>query len=158
MFVYTYKRYSNLEVTVHITRFKEDSLKYIPGLKAIQEGRNIVLTTEEAAMNALIENIEKSKGEDLVKSAKIVHQDLFKTNYYFDGKFDYDSQVNSLPKSLILLIRMILEGTSLSAEISQTTQQISMSLSQLIKFNSIKWKTTLSSRHSLLQETPLPVY
>ena len=40
---------------------------------------------------------------------------LLKTNYYFDGKFDYDSPVNSLPKRLVLLTRMILEGTGVFA-------------------------------------------
>ena len=58
MFVNTYKRYSNSEVTVHNTRFKVDLLKYIPSLKAIKKGRNLVQTTEDATMNALIENIE----------------------------------------------------------------------------------------------------
>ena len=82
----------------------------------------------------------------LVKAAKIVRQELFKTNYYFDGKFD--SQVNSIPKSLVLQIRIILDG--ISAEVSKTMQQIYISLSQLNKFNSIKWKrrkTTLSTRY-----------
>ena len=52
---------------------------------------NIVLTTEDVTINALIENIEKSKKDDgmcLVKAAMIVRQESFKTNYSFDGKSD----------------------------------------------------------------------
>ena len=60
----TYKRYSNSEVyTVHSTRFKEDLVEYIPSLKIIEKGRNIVLTTEDATINALHGTLKKAKGD-----------------------------------------------------------------------------------------------
>ena len=56
---------------------------------------------------------------------------------------------------------MILEGTNINSESIYATNQASLSLAQLIKFNSVKRKpreTTICSRHTLYQETPLPVY
>ena len=56
---------------------------------------------------------------------------------------------------------MILEGTNINSESFYATNQASLSLTQLIKFNSVKRKpreTTICPRHTLYQETPLPVY
>ena len=56
---------------------------------------------------------------------------------------------------------MILEGTNINSESFYATNQASLSLAQLIKFNSVKRKpreTAICSHHTLYQETPLPVY
>ena len=56
---------------------------------------------------------------------------------------------------------MILEGTNINSESSYATNQAVPSLAQLIKCNSVKHKrreTTIRPRHTLSQETPLPVY
>ena len=56
---------------------------------------------------------------------------------------------------------MILKGTNINSESSNSTSQVALSLAQLIKFNSVKRKcreTAIRSRHTLPLETPLPVY
>ena len=56
---------------------------------------------------------------------------------------------------------MILEGTNINSESIYATNQASLSLAQLIKFNSVKRnprETTICPRHTLYLETPLPVY
>ena len=97
----------------------------------------------------------------LLKAAKIVRQDLFGSNSLFNGNFDYSSEESSVSKSLLVLIRMILEGTPTNSESSYATNQAALSLAQLIKFNSVKHKrreATILARQTLSQETPLLVY
>ena len=74
----------------------------------------------------------------LLKAAKIVRQDLFGSNSLFNGNFDYSSEESSVSKSLLVLLRMILEGTPTNSESSYATNQGALSLAQLIKFNSVK--------------------
>ena len=133
-------------------------------LKVLKNGRNIVLTTEDSAMDAFFENLERCREDDgmcLLKAAKIIREDLFGSNSLFNGNFDYSSQVYSVPKSLLVLLRMILEGININSESSYATNQAALSLAQLIKFNSVKSKRsepTIRPRHTLSEETPLPVY
>ena len=47
----------------------------------------------------------------MVQAAKLIRQDLFKIENGFKFNFDKDSQKNSVPLSLIILLQMILEGT-----------------------------------------------
>ena len=91
-------------------------------------------------------------------AAKVMRQDLFGSKNLFNGNFDYSSQEYSVLQSLLVLVRMILD---INPEFSYATNQAPLSLAQLIKFNSVKRKsreTTIRPRHTLYQETPLPVY
>ena len=62
----------------------------------------------------------------------------------------------------MMLVCIILEGTTISSTIISTaTCQAALTISQLITFNSVKWKrreSTTFVRHAVSQETPLPVY
>ena len=60
-----------------------------------------------------------------------------------------------------MLVRMILERTNISSTKSTATCQVALTISQLIKFNCVKWKrreSTTFVRHAVSQETPLPIY
>ena len=54
----------------------------------------------------------------LQKAAKIIGLDLFGSNSLFNENFDYSSQKSSVPKSLLVLLRIILEGTNINSESS----------------------------------------
>ena len=161
LFNKTYQRYTNEVYSVHHTRFRNDLLKNMPSLTAL---KNIVLTTNDSTMETFFENLERCREDDgkcLLKAAKIIRQDLFGSNSLFNGNFHYSSQELSVSKSLLVLFRMILEGTNISSESSYATNQVALSLAQLIKFNSVKRKrreTTICPCHKLSQKTPLPVY
>ena len=49
----------------------------------------------------------------LLIAAKSIRQNLFGSNSLFNGNFDYSYQESSVPKSLLVLLRMILEGTKM---------------------------------------------
>ena len=88
----------------------------------------------------------------LLKAAKIIRQDFFCSNSLFNINFDDSSQEASVPKSLLVLLRMILEGTNINLELFYAANHAALSLAQLIEFNSVKHKrreTTIRRRHTL---------
>ena len=106
-------------------------------------------------MDAFFENLERCREDDgmcLLKAAKIIRQDFFCSNSLFNRNFDYSSQEASVPKSLLVLLRMILEGTNINLELFYAANHATLSLAQLIKFNSVKHKrrdTTIRHRYTL---------
>ena len=101
----------------------------------------------------------------LAKAANIVRRDIFTTTSKFDGTFSNDTQKDSVPKTLLTLISMILNGSDLTAqnEHNQSSQnQACLSVSQMIMFNSFKRQQDLNNmvcdRHSKDRELPLPVH
>ena len=115
-------------------------------------------------MDVLFENLERCREDDdmhLLKAREILRQDLFGSNNLFNGRFDYSSQESSVPKSLFVLLRMIVEGININSEPSYAANHAALSLAQLIEFNSVKRKgreTAICHRHTLSRETPLLVY
>ena len=94
-------------------------------------------------------------------TAKIIRQSLFGSNSLFNENFDYSSQESYVPKNLLVLLRMVLEGTNINSESFYATNPAALSLAQLNKFTSVKRKRrkrTIRPRQTLSQETPLPVY
>ena len=106
-------------------------------------------------MDAFFENLERCREDDgmcLLKAAKIIRQDFFCSNSLCNRNFDYSSQEASVPKSLLVLLRMILEGTNINLELFYAANHATLSLAQLIKFNSVKHKrrdTTIRRRYTL---------
>ena len=167
MFCTTFQRYTGNEIDLHSTRFKEEILSCISGLKAHKQGKHIILTSEDVATDALLMAVKNSEDEDgmfLVKAAKRVRRDIFNQineNDCFDGKFDKESQLNSVPTSLIMLVQMLLEGANISLTTDNKTKDIALVIAQLIKFNSVKKRrdsNVLHFRHKPSQETAVPVY
>ena len=90
-----------------------------------------------------------------------MHPDLFDGEASFSGNFGKDCQTNSVPKSLLMLVQMILEGTNLSLATDNQTNNTALQLSQLIKFNALKRQQdqkVINARHRPSQITTLPVY
>ena len=115
-------------------------------------------------MDALFENLERCREDDdmyLLKAREILRQNIFGSNNLFNGRFDYSSQEFSVPKSLFVLLRMIVEGININSEPSHAANHAALSLAQLIEFNGVKRKgreTAICRRHTLSRETPLLVY
>ena len=129
----------------------------------VKSGRQFTLTVDNEVGWALFEASAWSEEENervLNKAAKIVHKDLLVGDEIFDGDASETLQSHSAPNSLVKLISMILEGEEPSHELSAGLQKVSINLSQLIRFNSVKQKRperTQKFRHSKNNEPPLPV-
>ena len=90
--------------------------------------------------------------------AKICRNELFREeNAFFDGSFPEDCQQKLLPLTK-LLISMILYGSDLKGEISES--QACNTISQLLLHNTKKQKgaSKSSGRHNYQREPPVPLY
>eukprot|EP00794_Sanderia_malayensis_P013411 gene13411-14786_t len=149
---------------IHSTRLKEQLLKHIPGLQAIKQGRDVLLSFEEDNGDALLDACIRSSQDDgisLAKGAEIVRKDIFSKFPLFDGSFNAEYIKSSVPLSLVYLIQMMLEGTNISPddEVLEDTNTVAHEIAQLIRYNASKQiRHGKSERHQLERETPLPIY
>ena len=96
-----------------------------------------------------------------MQAAKLVRQDLFDGEASFGGNFGKGCQTDSVPKSLLMLVQMILERTSLYLAADNQTKNIALQLSQLIKVNALKRQRdqkVANVHHQSSQITALPIY
>ena len=127
---------------VHSTRLKERLLKHIPDLRAHNKGRDVFLVFEEdieAALARVVEQDDDGDDDDdavqLANAAKIVQRDLFEKLDSFNGSFQKGCQEDSVPKLLLVLVSMILDGTNIEDQINTT--QAALTIAQLLKFNTV---------------------
>ena len=149
---------------VHSTRLKEKILSYIPQLEAYNEGRNVLFAASENVGKSLRRSCQlgdESEAVLLSRAANIIRQDMLRKKCEpFSGSFTEDCQENSVPQSLLMLISMILYGTSIKDNASYLSQP-ALSLSQLITYNSCvrrRQQPSSNTRHFEQRETPLPLF
>lgn len=148
------------------TRLKERLLSALPNLRAYTEGRDLVLTFNDAIGGALKKACDKDNDAlHLARAARIVRREMFQTSYTFDGSFREGCQEDSVPQSLLALVKMILDGPSIThqgKESGDGSVAASLTISQLILFSSVKHTRFADSssivRRRQTQETPLPLY
>ena len=103
----------------------------------------------------------EDEGMSLAKAAGIVRNQMFSSFPDFQGSFDADYIKSSVPLSLVYLVRMLLEGTNVSAddETIKETDNVAQEIAQLIRYNATKRRRDGGKRrHNLERETPLPIY
>ena len=149
---------------VHSSRLKMRLLAHFPDLQAYADGRDIRLafTSDlKATLKEAYKNRESwdDEGVHLAKAAKIVRRDMFLLKSEFTGSFSEDSQISSVPETLLALMEMILNGLNLG-NCGRGRHQASQTLAQLASFNAVKkaLPNTATIKHSKERETPLPVY
>ena len=95
----------------------------------------------------------------LARAAEVVRKEIFEKKCSFDGSFDQTSERDAVPPSFMALIRMKVDGPSISikcqSDVSACTRA-GLSISQLLIFNSVKNnRKTHLARHKHDFETPL---
>ena len=110
-------RLEHLGVTVdsriHNTRLKNRIVAKLPELRVHSEGRDTLLTFQKNIGSAL----EKACNPDsdamhVARVAEVVHREMFKKIFLFDGSFQTDCQKNGVSPSLLALVNMILDRIS----------------------------------------------
>lgn len=155
-----------VEHQIHTTRLKNRLIFVFPDMRAHSKGRDVLLTFEDNLGEALWKACDyDSDAMQLVRAAHLVRKELFDTKYTFDGSFHPDCQKDSVPPSLLALMKMILDGANIKHQtqlMDTATTKAALTVSQLLVFNSVKHtRTTESSdkvRHNRDRETPLPLY
>ncbi|KAJ8393374.1 hypothetical protein AAFF_G00060960 [Aldrovandia affinis] len=154
-----------LDTRVHSTRLKQRLLAQFPDMRAHTKGKDILMAFEEDLGAALAKACELDSDSDavhLAHAAQIVRRHMFGEAKPFTG-FPEGCQEESVPPLLLALVSMILEGPSIKEQMADTNPA-AIATTQILKFNSVKHKRTrgttssTSVRHSVAQETPLPIY
>ena len=124
---------------IHSTRLKEKILSYFPHLDAYNEGQNVLFVAKENDGKSLRRSCQLDddcEAVHLSRAANIVREDMLRKKCVpFNCSFAEDCQEHSEPKSLLMLITMIMSGTNINDKTSYFSQP-ALSLSQLIMFNS----------------------
>ena len=129
-----------IQARVHTTRLKERLLSHIPELEAYKQGRDIFLCFKEdlsLAVSKLLRNDCGDEAIHLARSARIIRRDMLELKSTFNGLFDPNCQMKSVPTSLLALVNMILYGPSIQTQASSCAKsQAGLSISQLLQYNS----------------------
>ena len=124
---------------VNCTRLKEKLCKHIPNLESYTKShKNILLAFKSDIGQALADACANKFDEDalcLARAAEIVRRDLFVESKSFEGRFNDESEQNSIPSSLSTLVQLILEGPSIKHQTSTASKHSALSISQLIKLH-----------------------
>ena len=138
-------------------------MKHVSCLYERKKGKDLLLTLEEHVGHAIFEVSKTSSFDERIilnKAAKIMRHHLFSSNQVFHGDLSHQKQTASVPKGLIHLVSLILEGTSQHQQVSGNTNAIAVNLSQLIWISAVKAKRKLGDlhfRHYKANEPPLPI-
>lgn len=150
---------------IHSTRLKERLLANVIGLCEYKVGRDIMLTFSDD-LGSFIKSSFLEDCDDVglcfTKCAKTIRQEMLRMTSQFSGSFPAGIQEDSVPKSLLALLSMIMNGTSIESfnNPSEGNQPV-LSIAQLIHYNTYKKRRKSSTDtiyHSKERETPLPVY
>ena len=141
---------------------KAKILNRLPDLEEHKQGRDVLLLFKEETGAAIYEACNHSYEEDgiyLTEAAGILrkheHEDTTQGNAI-------GSQEKSVPGTLVTFINMVIGGTNINDE-KPPDNNVSLTISQLIRFNLVKHKRrdksiSCSTRHPKQQETPFPLY
>ena len=147
VFKLTENRLQQLNATVdhriHSTRLKIRLLCALPDLTAHVQGREILLTFKEDVGLALIKACNgDSDAVYLMRAAQVIRKELFNTKIkQFDGFFSRECQRDSVPSSLLTLVKIIQDGPNIKHQAqlaSNAFTTAALSVSQLVMFNSVK--------------------
>ena len=88
-------------------------------------------------------------------------RDILDTTFHeFDGKFDFGCQESAIPASVNGFVTAVMRGTASESNENPHFNQTSLTVSQLLAFNTaiLTQNQSLSLYHSRKREPPLPVY
>ena len=144
------------------TTLKDRILGQFPDMTESKLGREVLLAFNNdigVALKRAYENNYDDEGICLSKAASIVRRDMFRLKSHFTGSFHEQCQSESVPGTLLTLIRMIMQGPDIESQSSKMSQE-ALSMSQLVQFNSYIKRRSDSTfpSHNREREPPLPLY
>ena len=150
---------------VHPTRLKTKLLEHIPGLRAQQHGKQVLMMFDEdigETIDVAISHVTHHDAINLVRAAQIIRKDLQRVKCDFDGSFK-ENNADIVPQTLRTLINMILEGPNIENQSCTNTKKrnIADNIAQLIIYNYSKNVSSNENtviRHSAERQTPLTIY
>ena len=149
---------------IHSTDLKNRILANMPGLQAYKQGRDVLLSFNDDVGFALRDAC-LDDGDDeaicLAKAARIIRRDMLeKSNVQFDGTFPQGCQEDAVPKSLVALVSMSLDGPNIKRRDDDEARQATLSIAQVLQYNSSVRRRdgSTGTHHNKSRETPLAIY
>ena len=147
------------------SRLKERIIAQVPDLQPYNKGRDVYLAFGEDVGNAL-HKVHKEDSDDeaihLAKAAAIVRKDILTNKYSFNGSFERDCQLRSIPASLLSFVNMILYGPNINAEEGSFSKgQAALTFAQLVQYNTYLRRRegdVKKERRNKSRESPVPIY
>lgn len=154
-----------VEVTgrIHSSDLKDRILANVPGIRAYKQGRDILLSYDDdvgfALMHSSVDNCD-DEAICLAKAAQIIRRDMLGMQATFDGSFSKDCQEQAVPKSLVALVGMIMDGPNIINKETEKVRQATLTMAQLLQHNSYvkRHPGSTGTHHNKNRETPLPIY
>ncbi|ELU13546.1 hypothetical protein CAPTEDRAFT_218243 [Capitella teleta] len=144
---------------VHATKLRHRIIERLPDVKFIEKNRIWYLFFNEDAHHAIL-NCSASDINLLSKAATLLRKDILNKKQKFTGSFSSSSEADSVTDSLLVFMRMVLDGpTPGKIDVPSSSDKIALSLSELIMFNCVEKRSSSSRklRHNQERETPLPL-
>ena len=153
--------------TVHSTRFKEHLLQKLGDRWQFfksENGKNLVLSRNENSAEVLLEHMSsEDEAQRIVEVGLLLRKDILLPQTPFSGEFSADCLKESVPNSLLTLIRVLLEGAGgigVEEQAKVTARmRVALTISQLIISNSVKGSSDAQQLYQVKErETPSPLY
>ena len=71
----------------------------------------------------------------LAKAAHIIRREMLEIHTSFEGSFPVGCQEDAVPKSLVALISMVMDGPNIKKKDTGEVRQATLSLAQLLEYN-----------------------
>jgi len=130
---------------VNSTRLKERLLSQLPDLREYNEGREVKLAFSSdisAALQFAQDYDYDAEAIHLTKAATFVRKEMLTKQQHFNRSYESDCHHQAVPKSLLALVNMILEGHIFNA----------------VKIHRDPTSENTTIQHSLMRETPRSIY
>ena len=118
------------------THLKNRLFLHCPYLTAAKQGRDVLLTYDVGIGAALLNFCydEDEEAIHLDEAAKIVRKHLFQYGSAFSGSVSYKQLKATVPKTLLALVNMILEGPSIQRSTDKDQEPVANKVSLTIAY------------------------
>ena len=129
-----------LQNKIHSTRLKNCILSQFPDMNCFPDEREVIMAFNDDIGQVLSSSVSTNydnEGYILAEAAKIVRRDMLKTTQQpFSGGFAENCQEHYVPSSLKAMVTMILRGSNIDRVDNPYFNQATLTISQLMIFNS----------------------
>ena len=137
-----------IDISSHVTRFSEILASSIDDL--------VIKNQNNVATACFTQTIDDLYWEHYINPDTYIRNEIFRKENGFEGYFDEDSQMKSIPIPLLTLMSFLIDGAYNGGS---NVSQAALSCSQLVMYNCRKEKiVATTSYHSKKRETPIVIY
>ena len=147
----------DISVTTHVTPFSLKLITAIDDLVAKSENNIVTVCFSQTIDNLYWEHY--SCPETFIKQLREIVEpiraSIFEQQNKFEGQFDEDSQIKSVPVRLLTLMSFLIDGVCGG---TNSVGQETLTCSQYIVSNCKKKRQVVSTYHSKKRDTPVLIY